>query len=59
MGLISKNDDCGETLKNLINSSELNGRVLYGGTLVGTEMVSGLSPAERKLASMLSQGVRG
>jgi hypothetical protein len=48
-----------ETSENLINRSELNIRVLRGGTPLGTSNVCVLRPAERKLASMICQGKKG
>ena len=49
MGLISKNDDWGETLENLINGSELNSRVLGGGTLPGTASLCCSKPRRKEI----------
>jgi hypothetical protein len=60
MRLTSNNDDrVRGIVENLIKGSELKIRVLPGGALVGTGSFSVLSSAERTLASMTSQGIKG
>jgi hypothetical protein len=60
MGQTSKNDDrVREIVENLTKGSELKIRVLRRGALLGTGSFSVLSSAERTLASMTSQGIKG